>query len=69
MGGNMKHLKKENLMKNRNRKTWTDTDNRKLIRMYRSGRLTIPQIADRLGRTYFAIVKRASRLSLMFGIK
>ena len=53
----------------RNRKTWTDTDNMKLTRMYRSGKLTLTQIANRLGRTYFAATKQASRLHLTYGKK
>jgi len=52
-----------------NRKNWTSTDITKLTRMYCSGRLTISQIADRLGRSYFATAKRASRLNLTYGQK
>ena len=50
----------------RNRKNWTTTDITKLTRMYRSGRLPVRQIADRLNRTYSAVVKKAERMSLTF---
>ena len=58
-------------MKNRkrNRKNWTDTDITKLRRMYRSGRLTLSQIAESLERTYFATAKQASCLGLTYGKK
>ena len=49
-------------MTNRNRKNWTATDRKKLTRMYNSGRLTVTQIADRLGRTYWATAKQAERM-------
>ena len=52
-----------------NRKKWTATDGRKLTRMYGSGRLTVRQIAKRLGRSYFATTKQASRLFLTYGKK
>ncbi len=51
----------------RNRKNWTHTDETKLRRMYNSGRLTITQIAGRLGRTRFATIKKASRMTLTYG--
>ena len=51
---------------NRNRKNWTTTDITKLTRMYRSGRLPVKQIADRLNRTYSAVVKKAERMNLTF---
>lgn len=53
-------------MNNRNRKNWTITDRGKLRRMYNSGRLTVSQIANRLGRTYFATVKQAERMSVAY---
>jgi len=56
-------------MNNRNRKNWTGTDEAKLCRMYCSGRLTINQIANRLGRTYFATVKQASRMAVIYKSK
>ena len=60
---------KEFKMNNRNRKNWTGTDEAKLCRMYCSGRLTINQIANRLGRTYFATIKQASRMGVIFKSK
>ncbi len=48
----------------RNRKTWTTTDCKKLRRMYRSFRLSVNQIAERLDRTYYATVKQAGRMGL-----
>jgi len=51
-------------MNNRNRKNWTATDRKKLTRMYGSGRLSVRQIADRLGRTYYATIKQAERMHL-----
>lgn len=51
---------------NRNRKNWTATDITKLMRMYSSGRLPVAQIADRLNRTYSAVVKKAERMGLTF---
>ena len=56
-------------MGNRNRKNWTATDRTKLARMYRSGRLSVAQIASRLGRTYYATVKQAERMDLTWGLK
>ena len=53
-------------MNNRNHKNWTDTDCIKLMRMYRSGRLSVPQIASRLGRTYYATIKQAERMGIIF---
>lgn len=50
----------------RKRKNWTTTDLVKLARMYRSGRLSIRQIANRLDRTYFAVIKKAGRMNLTF---
>jgi hypothetical protein len=50
----------------RNCKNWTVTDRAKLRRMYRSGRLTVNQIAERLDRTYYSTIKQASRLNLAF---
>lgn len=54
------------MMNNRNRKGWTITDRVKLRRMYNSGRLTVNQIAVRLGRTYYATIKQAGRMDLTF---
>ena len=51
-------------MNGRNHKNWTATDLTKLTRMYSSGRLSIAQIADRLGRTYHATAKKAERMHL-----
>jgi len=51
-------------MNNRNRKNWTATDRTKLARMYGSGRLSVEQIANRLGRTYFATIKKAERMGI-----
>ncbi|KKL51158.1 hypothetical protein LCGC14_2298250, partial [marine sediment metagenome] len=48
----------------RNRKTWTATDREKLRRMYRSGRLSVNQIAIRLNRTYYATTKQAERMGI-----
>lgn len=53
-------------MKFRNGKNWTTTDIAKLTRMYRSGRLPVKQIANRLNRTYSAVVKKAERMKLTF---
>ena len=53
-------------MNNRNRKNWTTTDRIKLTRMYRTGRLSVAQIADRLGRTYCATTKKAQRMYLAY---
>lgn len=53
-------------MIDRNTKNWTATDMKKLRRMYRSGRLSINQIAGRLERTYYATVKRASRACICY---
>ncbi|MHA1833241.1 MAG: hypothetical protein ACTSV7_04565 [Candidatus Baldrarchaeia archaeon] len=55
-----------NVMSNRHRKGWTKTDTTKLTRMYKSGRLSVEKIAQRLDRTPYAIVKKASRLNLRF---
>lgn len=54
------------VMHNRNRKNWAATDLTKLTRMYRSGRLSVKQIANRLNRTYSAVVKKAERMGLTF---
>ena len=53
-------------MKFRNGKNWTTTEITKLVRMYRSGRLPVKQIASRLDRTYSAVVKKAERVGLTF---